>query len=75
MGKIIFRAVIEVAGKPKEHVGQTLKDYVENWVMKVFELLKQIRKKRGTCAIALVDPDTKNDYNLSDTVKLITDSD
>ncbi len=43
--------------------------------MKVFELLKQIRKKRGTCAIALVDPDTKNDYNLSDTVKLITDSD
>jgi len=30
MNKIVFRAVIEVAGKPKEHVEESLKTYVEN---------------------------------------------
>ncbi len=29
MEKIVFRTVIEVAGKPKEHVEETLKEYVE----------------------------------------------
>ncbi|MBC8214764.1 MAG: geranylgeranylglyceryl/heptaprenylglyceryl phosphate synthase [Candidatus Marinimicrobia bacterium] len=43
--------------------------------MKIFEQLKKVREKRGTCAIALIDPDVKNDHNLSETVKLITDSD
>ncbi|NQV90951.1 hypothetical protein HQ489_00590 [Candidatus Woesearchaeota archaeon] len=29
MSKIVFRAVIEVAGKPKEHIEETLQNYVE----------------------------------------------
>lgn len=30
MGKILFRGVIEVLGKPKEHVDDSIKEYIEN---------------------------------------------
>lgn len=43
--------------------------------MNTYNQLEQIRKKRGTCALALVDPDRKNDHHLDRIIKVISRSD
>ena len=43
--------------------------------MSVYEQLEKIRKHRGTVALALLDPDTKNDNDLLNMVKLVNESD
>ena len=74
MGKIVFRAVIEVAGKPKEHVEQTLKDYVANLkederynvLKEVFaEVQKHEEEEDLWACFAEVEVDTDNILNLT----------
>ena len=43
--------------------------------MTIYSKLELIRTKRGAVAIALLDPDTKNDNGLKKMVKLVNDSD
>ena len=43
--------------------------------MKIFTELESIRRKRGSVAIALLDPDTKNDNGLQEMLQLINNSD
>ena len=43
--------------------------------MKLFEKLEDIRKERGALAVALIDPDTKNDEILLLMINLINDCD
>jgi len=43
--------------------------------MKLFEKLEDIRKERGALAVALIDPDTKNDEILLSMINLINDCD
>ena len=43
--------------------------------MKIYSKLESIRIKRGAVAIALIDPDTKNDDGLKKMVQLVNDSD
>ena len=43
--------------------------------MKIYSKLESIRLKRGAVAIALLDPDAKNDDGLKKMVQLVNDSD
>ena len=43
--------------------------------MKVYSKLESIRAKRGAVAIALLDPDTKNDIGLKKMIDLVNTSD
>ena len=43
--------------------------------MKIYSKLELIRLKRGAVAIALLDPDAKNDDGLKKIVQLVNDSD
>ena len=43
--------------------------------MRIYSTLETIRAKRGAVAIALLDPDTKNDNSLKKMVQLINCSD
>ena len=43
--------------------------------MKIYSKLESIRSKRGAVAIALLDPDAKNDDGLKKMVQLVNDSD
>jgi len=43
--------------------------------LKIFTELESIRRKRGSVAIALLDPDTKNDNGLQEMLQLINNSD
>ena len=41
----------------------------------IFEKLEAVREKRGAVAVALLDPDKKNDNDLLKMVQLVNDSD
>ena len=41
----------------------------------IFKILETVREKRGAVAVALLDPDKKNDNDLFKMVKLVNDSD
>jgi len=43
--------------------------------LSIFEKLETVREKRGAVAIALLDPDKKNDSDLLNMVQLVNDSD
>ncbi|NOZ07312.1 MAG: geranylgeranylglyceryl/heptaprenylglyceryl phosphate synthase [FCB group bacterium] len=43
--------------------------------MTTFERLEAVRTARGACALALIDPDTKNDTRLRGMVNRVTDAD
>ena len=43
--------------------------------MRLFEQLENIRRERGAVAVALIDPDTKNDEILLSMINLINDCD
>ena len=43
--------------------------------LSIFEKLETVRLKRGAVAIALLDPDKKNDNDLLKMIQLVNDSD
>ncbi len=43
--------------------------------MTTFASLEKVRLRRGACALALIDPDTKNDAHLGEMVNLIVETD
>ena len=43
--------------------------------MRLFEQLESIRRERGAVAVALIDPDTKNDEILLSMINLINEGD
>ena len=43
--------------------------------MTIFERIETVRKERGACAMALIDPDSKNDQRLDRIMGIILESD
>jgi len=50
-------------------------DQRENQPITTYQLLENTRKRRGACALALIDPDAKNHHRLDEIIQSVRESD